>query len=147
MVTGSQMPLGASVRGPSAWILWQTARDSLQSRLRQLELDPHVHRDVVRHLRGTLADLELAAWQYRDWESARSAADSAEPSWDVLDAGLDRPPGWMDTGLAAASLGCSERWVTTLCLTGRLAATKRGRAWTIDPESVEDYRLRGVDAA
>jgi hypothetical protein len=81
MVTGSQMPLGTSVRGPSAWILWQTARDSLQSRLRQLELDPHVHRDVVRHLRGTLADLELAAWQYRDWESARSAADSAEPSW------------------------------------------------------------------
>jgi Helix-turn-helix domain len=139
MVTGSQMPLGASVRGPSAWILWQTARDSLQSRLRQLELDPHAHRDVVCHLRGTLADLELAAWQYRDWESAPSAADSAEPSWDVLDAGY--------TGLAAASLGCSERWVTTLCLTGRLAATKRGRAWTIDPESVEDYRLRGVDAA
>ena len=53
----------------------------------------------------------------------------------------------MDTGSVAASLGCSERWVTQLCLTGRLAAIKQGRTWFIDPESVQDYKQRDTNAA
>ena len=44
-------------------------------------------------------------------------------------------------------LNCGPRWVTALCQQGRLAATKRGRSWLIDPSSVEDFQLRGVNAA
>jgi excisionase family DNA binding protein len=147
MVNGSLRPLGAYVRGSSAWIVWQTARDSLSSRLRQLESDPHVHRDVVRHLRGTLADLELAAIAYRDWERARSVADSVEVTRGGSSAGLENLPGWGDTSEVAASLGCSKRWVTALIQQGKLAATKRGRAWFIDLDSVEDFKRRGAVAA
>jgi Helix-turn-helix domain len=144
---GNRPPLGANVRGASAWIVWQLLRDPIRTRIRQLELDPAVHRGVVRQLRGTAADLEEAARQYRDWIMGRSAADSAEASVTALDTGLDGPPRWVDTSMVAASLGCSERWVTQLCLTGRLAATKQGRSWLIDSTSVEDYKRRGADAA
>src|SRR5215204_1935791 len=69
-------PLGAYVRGSSAWILWQVLHEPLRARIRQLEVDPGVPGDVVRHLRGTAADLEEAARQYR--EVACSASESAE---------------------------------------------------------------------
>jgi hypothetical protein len=147
----NRLPLGACVRGPSAWILWQTARDSLRSRLRQLQLDAGVDPAIVRGFHNTIEDLELAALQFRDWEMARRSvsefADSAEVPGGGDSAGLESPPRWVDAGLVAASLGCSVRWVTQLCLTGRLAATKRGRSWLIDPSSVEDFQLRGANAA
>jgi Helix-turn-helix domain len=139
--------LGACVRGSSAWTIWQLLRDPLRTRIRQLEVDPGVHRDVVRQLQGTAADLELAAREYREWESARAAKESIEVPPGGVDAVLDRPSLRWDTGSAAASLGCSERWVTQLCLTGRLAAVKRGRSWFIDPESVGDYKRKGANAA
>jgi hypothetical protein len=132
------------VRGPSAWIVWQLLHEPIRARIRQLEVDPGVPWDVVRALRGTAADLEMAAGDYREW--TRSASESAEVPNSGLDACLDRPSG-LDTGSVAASLGCSERWVTQLCLTGRLAAIKRGRSWFIDPESVQDYQQRGANAA
>ena len=147
MVTGGRMPLGACVRGPSAWIVWQTGRDSLRSRLHQLERDPGVDAVVVRHFWGTLADLELAAREFREFEAARSAADSAEAPPSGVEAVLERPSDRWDTGSVAASLRCSARWVTTLCMTGRLAAVKRGRTWFIDPESVEEYKRRSTNAA
>jgi hypothetical protein len=140
-------PLGANVRGSSAWIVWQLLRDPIRARIRQLELDPGVHRDVVRHLRGTAADLEMAALEYRDWEMVRSAADSVEAPGSGLAAGLDCPSRWVDAGSVAASLGCTVRWVTQLCLVGRLAAVKQGRIWRIDVSSVEDFKRRGVEAA
>ena len=34
-----------------------------------------------------------------------------------------------------------------LCQQGRLAATKHGREWRIDVSSVEDFKLRGANAA
>jgi hypothetical protein len=139
-------PLGANVRGSSAWIVWQLLRDPLRVRIRQLELDPGVHPDVVRQLRGAEADLETAARQYRDWVDDRSASESAEAPPSGVDASLDRPFG-LDTGSVAASLGCSERWVTQLCLTGQLAAVKVGRSWSIDPDSVQDFKQRGANAA
>jgi hypothetical protein len=101
-----------------------TARDSLLARIRQLERDPGVHRDVVRHFRGTLNDLEQAALEFREWERVRSAAESAEVSAGVLDGGLERP--WLDTKSAAVILGCRERWVTQLCLTGRSGGGQAG---------------------
>jgi hypothetical protein len=104
------LPLGAHVRGSSAWIVWQLLRDSLRSRIRQLELDPGVHPDVVRQLHATAADLEEAAQQYREWQ--RNAADSVEVSGGGAGAGLACPVGRWDASTAAASLGCSERWVT-----------------------------------
>jgi excisionase family DNA binding protein len=146
-VTG-RLPLGVHLRGAALWVVWVTARDSLQSRLRQLERDPNVHRDVVRQLRGVLADLELGAQQFRDWELARSAADSGEVAGGGSDAGLGNPlNGWVDVGEVAAMLNCSPRWVTGLCQQGRLAATKHGREWRIDVSSVEDFKRRGVEAA
>jgi hypothetical protein len=140
----SRPPLGAYVRGPSAWIVWQLLHEPIRARIRQLEVDPGVPPDVVHALLGTAADLAMAAGEYREW--TRSVSASAEAPRSGLDACLDRPSG-LDTGLVAASLGCSERWVTQLCLTGRLAAVKRGRSWFIDPESVEDYKQRGANAA
>jgi hypothetical protein len=142
----SRPPLGAHVRGANAWILWQAARDVLLSRLGQLERDPAVHAGVVRGFRATLDDLELAAVEFRDWErSRRSAADSAEVTGRAFGAESDSPPTGLDAGTVAEVLGCTERWVTQLCLTGRLAATKRGRMWSIDPESVEDFK-KGIAA-
>lgn len=48
------------MRGVSAWVLWQLVHESLRVRIRQLSLDPNVPGDVVRELRSTEADLELA---------------------------------------------------------------------------------------
>jgi excisionase family DNA binding protein len=143
----SRPPLGVHLRGPALWVVWQTARPQLELRLAQLERDPGVHRDVVSHLRGTLADLELAAHEYRDWELARNATDSAEVPQGGRDAGLGNPSQrWVDTSEVAASLNCSKRWVTQLIQQGRLVAAKRGRSWSVDLDSVEDYRRRGVAA-
>jgi hypothetical protein len=141
-------PLGACVRGSSAWIIWQLVGDALRVRIGQLERDPSVPRNVVRELRAMAADLEEAAAQYRALvDRSRSVvAEATEVPPGGVDAVLNRPLGW-DTGLVARELGCSERWVTSLCAMGRLAAIKRGRAWLIDPVSVEDYKLRGADAA
>jgi hypothetical protein len=52
----TRLPLGVHLRGAALWVVWVTARDSLQSRLRQLSSDPNVHVDVVRQLRGALDD-------------------------------------------------------------------------------------------
>ena len=147
MVRSNRPPLGASVRGPSAWILWQTTRDSLRSRLRQLELDPGVDRGIVRGFRNTIEDLKLAAHEYRDWELARNATESAEVPQGGRDAGLGNPSQrWVDTSEVAASLNCSKRWVTQLIQQGRLVAAKRGRSWRIDASSVEDFQQRGANA-
>ena len=90
-MVSSRLPLGANVRGTSAWIIWQILRDPLQARIRQLEVDPGVSRDVVGALRGTAADLEMAAREYREWIAARSASESSEAriadlmqAWTVL---------------------------------------------------------------
>jgi hypothetical protein len=145
-VTG-RPPLGVHLRGPAVWIVWQLLRESLPSRIRQLSLDPGVDPAVVRQLRGAAADMELAADEYRAWDAVRNAADSAEASESGLASGLDRPSRWVDAGSVAASFGCTVRWVTQLCLAGRLAAVKAGRSWSIDPESVQDYKQRGANAA
>jgi hypothetical protein len=147
MVMGSSRPpLGACVRGSSAWIIWQLLRDPLRTRIGQLALDPGVDPLVVRQLRGTEADLELAAREYRAWEAARNATESTEVPRGGFVGGLDRPSG-LDTGSVAASLGYTVRWVTQLCLVGRLAAVKVGRSWSIDPDSVQDFKQRGANAA
>jgi hypothetical protein len=143
-MVSSRLPLGACVRGPSAWVIWQLLGESLPARIRQLELDPGVHRDVVRQLRITEADLKEAAHQYRDWSAERSESVEVPNSADL--GGLERPLG-MVAREAAAVLGCGERWITQLCLSGRLAAVKRGRTWFIDAGSVEDFKRRGVYAA
>jgi excisionase family DNA binding protein len=148
MVTGSSRPpLGANVRGPSAWIVWQTARDSLLSRLRQLEVNPNVDRSIVRGFRNTIDDLELAAHGYRDWELVRNAADSVEVDSAGADGDSGCPPQRWGVGKTAASLNCSPRWVTALIAQGRLAAVKHGREWRVDVDSVEDFKRRGADAA
>jgi len=149
VVTGRPL-LAASVSGAPAWILWQVSRDALQLRIRQLERDLYVNPQVVRDLRLMVAGLEEAARQYRALvdRSRSEVADSVEVPRGGSGAGLGSLPNrWVDTSLVAAELGCSERWVTQLCLTGRLAATKRGRSWLIDRDSVEDFMLRGADAA
>ena len=106
--------------------------------------------DVVRDLRVTAAAIREAARQYRELvDRSRSVvAASVEVAGGGSDAGLEHPLSrWVDVGEVAAMLNCSPRWVTALCQQGRLAATKRGRSWLIDPESVEDYILRGANAA
>jgi excisionase family DNA binding protein len=147
----TRLPLGVHLRGAALWVVWVTARDCLQSRLRQLSSDPNVHVDVVRQLRGALDDLELGARAYRDWEAARSVsvvADSVEVAGGGSDAGLGNLPNrWVDVGEAAMILGCSKRWVTALIQQGRVVAAKHGREWRIDPSSVEDFKLRGANAA
>jgi hypothetical protein len=130
--------LGVHLRGPSVWIVWQLLQEPIRDRIRQLERDVGVHRDVVRQLRGTATDLEMGAREYREWTC--SDADSVEVPESVSEE-------WLGVGLVAADLNCSARWVTALCQQGRLAALKRGRSWFIDPSSVEDFKQRGVRAA
>jgi excisionase family DNA binding protein len=142
--------LAAPVSGSSAWIVWQLLDAPLQQRIRQLEVDPHVPGEVVRHLRGTAAGIEEAARQYREWStgSATSATEATEVSHRGGGAGSGLRPAGMDVGSVAAGLGCSPRWVTQLIAMGRLAATKHGRSWRIDPDSVRDYLQGGaVNAA
>jgi excisionase family DNA binding protein len=97
---------------------------------------------------GTAAAIEEAARQYRVLvESSRSeVTESVEVPRGGCGAGLGNPP---QVGVAevAVMLNCGPRWVTALCQQGRLAATKRGRSWLIDPSSVEDFQLRGANAA
>jgi excisionase family DNA binding protein len=60
---------------------------------------------------------------------------------------LKGPLGWGTASMVAASLGCSTRWITQLCRMGQLAAVKVGRSWSIDPDSVQDFKQRGANAA
>jgi hypothetical protein len=147
----SRPPLGANVRGSSAWIVWQLVREPLWTRIRQLEIDPNVDAAVVRQLKGTAADMESAAQQYREWQQACSATgvtDSVEVPFASNVAALDcSSRGRGTASMVAASLGCSTRWVTTLISQGKLAAVKRGRSWSVDLSSVEDFKMRGVNAA
>lgn len=146
VVTG-RVPLGVHLRGAPLWIVWVTARDSLQARLHQLERDPHVNPQVIRQLRGVLDDLELGAAAYRDWERIRNATDSVEVLRGGRDAGSDCLPHRWGVAEAAASLNCSHRWVTALIAQGRLAAVKERREWRIEVNSIADYKRRGVEAA
>jgi excisionase family DNA binding protein len=149
VVTGRPL-LAASVSGAPAWILWQVSREALQLRIRQFERDPYVNPQVVRDLRATAAGLEEAARQYRELvDRSRSVvADSVEVPRGGSDAGLGNLPNrWVDVGEAAMILGCSKRWVTALIQQGRVVAAKHGREWRIDPSSVEDFKLRGANAA
>jgi excisionase family DNA binding protein len=138
--------LGASVQGSSAWIVHQLLNAPLQQRIRQLECDPHVPGEVVRHLRMTAAAIGEAARQYREAvTSAVSVADSVEVNSGGTDAGLGQLPNRWGVAETAASLGCSRRWVRALVSQGRLVAVKAGREWRVDVDSIEDYR-RGVAA-
>jgi excisionase family DNA binding protein len=141
MSSSRRPPLGVHLRGPAVWIVWQLLRESFPARIRQLELDPGVHRDVLRQLRGALDDLELGARAYREWEAARSlseVADSIERLRGGSDAGLENPSQrWVDTSEAATILDCSPRWITALIQQGRLVAAKRGRSWRVDLDSVK----------
>jgi excisionase family DNA binding protein len=148
-VTGRPL-LSAAISGPSAWIVHQLLAAPLKHRIEQLQRDPHVPRRVVDDLQGTAAAIQEAARQYKELvESSRSeVADSVEQPRGGSGGALENPlNGWVDVGEVAAVLNCSARWVTALCQQGRLAATKRGRSWRIDASSVEDFMLRGADAA
>src|SRR5215218_3345172 len=98
------LPLGAHVRGSSAWIIWQLLRAPLETRIAQLQRDPNVDPQVVRGLKQTASDLQSAAGQYREWAAARNAAEVPNAS---VDAGLKGPLGWGTASMVAASLGCS----------------------------------------
>jgi excisionase family DNA binding protein len=137
--------LSASVSGSSAWIIYQVLHEPLRVRIRQLECDPAVSGEVVRHLRVTAAAIGEAARQYRELvdRSRSEVADSVERLRGGPDAGLGNPlHRWVEVSEVAALLNCSPRWVTALCQQGRLAATKHGREWRIDAGSVEDFKRR-----
>jgi hypothetical protein len=72
--------------------LWQV----LRVRIGQLEVDPHVDRQVVSHLRGTAADLEEAARQYKALvdRSRSERADSVEVAGRGSNAGFENPLNW-----------------------------------------------------
>jgi excisionase family DNA binding protein len=137
--------LGAFVSGSSAWIIYQLLHESLPRRVRQLECDPNVSGEVVRHLRGTAAAIEEAARQYRQLVS--EVSDSTEVRSGGSGSQSDSPLRWGTAGLVAETLGCSPRWVTQLIAMGRVSATKRGRSWLVDLDSVEDFKRRGLNAA
>jgi hypothetical protein len=148
-VTGRPL-LSAAISGPSAWIVHQLLAAPLKHRIEQLQRDPHMPRRVVDDLESAAAAIREAARQYKELvESSRSeVADSVEQPRGASGAGLGNPLSrWVDVGEVAAVLNFSPRWVTALCQQGRLAATKRGRSWAIDWDSVVDFQRRGVDAA
>jgi hypothetical protein len=141
-----RLPLGAYARGPNAVITWRDCREVLQERLRKLECDRWTNPALVRGFRAWVSDLEAAALAAQDWDRARSATESAEVPGNALETRLERPPR-LDTKAVAVILDCEVRWVTQLCVTGRLSAVKRGRMWEIDPDSVEDFKIKeGIPA-
>jgi hypothetical protein len=79
-------PLGAYVRGPNAVLLWRDCREVLLDRLRRLERDPDIRSDLVRGHRAMVEDLEMAAREYREWDLARAATESAARSRGALEA-------------------------------------------------------------
>jgi excisionase family DNA binding protein len=129
----------------SAWIIWQVLHEPLRVRIRQLECDPAVSGDVVRHLRVTAAAIGEAARQYRDLVA--EVADSADVSAASSSADLGNLPNGWGVAEVAASLNCSERWVRALIAQGRLVAAKRSRSWLVDLDSVKDFKLRGISSA
>jgi len=53
---------------------------------------------------------------------------------------------WVDVRHAGMVLGLTERQIRNLCDSGKLRAAKDDRhRWRIDPQSIEDHRVRRED--
>lgn len=50
----------------------------------------------------------------------------------------------LDTKQAAYALGCSEEKARRLAATKQIAATRIGRSYMFDPQSLESYRKRSI---
>jgi excisionase family DNA binding protein len=139
--------LGACVRGFSAMVLMQALHDKLPQTIRELERNPNAHPDYARELRATWADLQMAGQAFLAWREVVPSVASAEVPERLVgsDSGCVSPP--RDTGWVAARLNRSERWVRMLIASGRLAATKQGGRWLVDPASVEIYLEAEKEAA
>lgn len=72
-------------------------------------------------------------------EAAAAAARSSAGTAAVPDAGA--PASWLSAEQSAGVLGVSASFVRRLCRTGTLVATRRGPAWSIDPDSATAYVL------
>jgi excisionase family DNA binding protein len=108
---------GASVSGPPEAWLWIAAWTSRAGRSAGLP----------RALRDFIAAAEAAA-RADPTRALPSTEVTAEASSTLVE---------VDVRTVAARLGCTPRWVTTLCSTGRITARKVGRTWLIDAASVD----------
>ena len=108
----------------------------------------HLHLAVVAHARRLrrdgipppdfLADLADELLEF-----ARSGAPSkvqvAEPLNHEI--AVDQF-GWSTLKEAADAIGISESYAARLCRTGRLAAVKHHKTWTVDPAAITAYRRK-----
>jgi excisionase family DNA binding protein len=104
--------------------------------------DPHT-RAAASDLLIFLAEVRAAARDWRDYRTGGSGTGTAEPALPVVDAVSPAPP-WdrLTVDQVAGRFGWSSGYVRRLCRAGVLSATHRGRAWSIDAESVDDFEAR-----
>lgn len=99
-----------------------------------------VDRQVAREIQGALAQLREAARQLRERrrEMPTAAPTSVSGSAEVADS-RSSADCELSSSEAAAELGVSVRWIRGLCLSGSLAATRRGRTWWITRQALDDH--------
>lgn len=98
--------------------------------------------DAARQLRDALAAMgESARLRNLAQAGAGSASGTSEPVGVTHGATSGSSP-WtlLTVSQVAEQLRVSRRYVTSLCVDGRLSATKPGRAWLIEAVSVADYQ-------
>lgn len=102
-------------------------------------------RDLAQHVRAD-GGAPTAAVRALVYELAR-AEHHHDQAATLPSSGSGTPPAAspiveISTSAAAVSLGCSAEFVRRLCRSERLSGRRIGRAWLIDPVSLDAYRYR-----
>lgn len=98
---------------------------------------------------GLASELESAvaylrsgqAWWLAQIGQSASGSGSAEVVPAAVGADLNRPSS-LGTSEVAVQLGVSARRVRQLAVAGTLRATRVGRSWAFDPDSVKEFSMR-----
>lgn len=98
---------------------------------------------------GLASELESAvaylrsgqAWWLAQIRQSASGSGSAEVVSAEVVADLNGPSS-LGTSEVAVQLGVSARRVRQLAVAGTLSATRAGRSWVFDPDSVKEFSMR-----
>jgi len=145
MTSTSRPLLAAAVGRLASLVIVRHFGEQIEKAAAAYELAGEV--DAGRQLRSAVAQMRESA-RLRNLAQAETVSGvvSSEVPQSVGGADSSRPPRpgtqWLSAGEVARRLRFSKRHVTGLCESGVLRATRlesRGRPWSVDPESVDEY--------
>lgn len=136
--------LPAVVSPLAALVLSGDLASVIEPYLRSMELSPiERNREAARQIRQAQASMRESARQLRQRGEVGSAGGTAEPApvVEVAESGVSSSWDHLTVVQVAGRLQVSSEYVRRLCRTGGLSATRSGRDWAIDAESVAAYEL------